>query len=82
MNVLVIGAGGREHTLCWKLKQSSKCGRLYAAPGNAGTASCATNLSIKVNDFEGIKKAVIEHEIKLVVVGPEEPLVNGIHDFL
>src|SRR5210317_543343 len=81
MNVLVIGAGGREHTLCWKLKQSSKCGRLYAAPGNAGTASCATNLSIKVNDFEGIKKAVIEHEIKLVVVGPEEPLVNGIHDF-
>ncbi|MFQ3340401.1 MAG: phosphoribosylamine--glycine ligase [Flavobacteriaceae bacterium] len=81
MNVLVIGGGGREHTLCWKLKQSPKCEHLFAAPGNAGTASCATNLPIGVNDFEGIKKAVIEHAIQLVIVGPEEPLVNGIHDF-
>ena len=81
MNVLVIGAGGREHTLCWKLKQSPLCGSLFAAPGNAGTASCATNLPIEVNNFEGIKNAVIENHIQLVVVGPEEPLVNGIHDF-
>ena len=57
MNVLVIGAGGREHTLCWKLKQSPKCGQLFAAPGNAGTAKCATNLPVGVNDFKEIKKA-------------------------
>ena len=81
MNVLVIGAGGREHTLCWKLKQSPKCGQLFAAPGNAGTAKCATNLPVGVNDFKEIKKAVIANDIKLVIVGPEEPLVKGIHDF-
>src|SRR6056300_187681 len=81
MNVLVIGAGGREHTLCWKLRQSEDCGILFAAPGNAGTAKCATNLPIGVTDFEGIKKAVLEHHIELVVVGPEEPLVRGIHDY-
>ena len=81
MNVLVIGGGGREHTLCWKIKQSKDCGELYAAPGNAGTALCATNLPIGVNDFEGIKKAVLTHHIKMVIVGPEDPLVNGIHDF-
>ena len=81
MNVLVIGGGGREHTLCWKIKQSKDCDELYAAPGNAGTALCATNLPIGVNDFEGIKKAVLTHHIKMVIVGPEDPLVNGIHDF-
>ena len=81
MNVLVIGGGGREHTLCWKIKQSKDCDQLFAAPGNAGTASCATNLPIDVNDFEGIKKAVLAHDIRLVIVGPEDPLVNGIHDF-
>ena len=81
MNVLVIGGGGREHTLCWKIKQSKDCHELYAAPGNAGTALCATNLPIGVNDFEGIKKAVLTHHIKMVIVGPEDPLVNGIHDF-
>ena len=81
MNVLVIGGGGREHTLCWKIKQSKNCDELYAAPGNAGTALCATNLPIGVNDFEGIKKAVLTHHIKMVIVGPEDPLVNGIHDF-
>lgn len=81
MNVLVIGGGGREHTLCWKIKQSKNCDDLYAAPGNAGTALCATNLPIGVNDFEGIKKAVLTHHIKMVIVGPEDPLVNGIHDF-
>ncbi len=81
MNVLVIGGGGREHTLCWKIKQSKNCDELYAAPGNAGTALCATNLPIGVNDFQGIKKAVLIHHIKMVIVGPEDPLVNGIHDF-
>ena len=81
MNILIIGGGGREHTFAWKLAQSPKCNRLFVAPGNAGTAQIATNLAIGVNDFERIKSAVIENEIKLVVVGPEDPLVNGIHDF-
>ena len=81
MNVLVIGGGGREHTLCWKIKQSKDCNQLFAAPGNAGTALCATNLPIEVNDFEGIKNAVLTNSIQMVVVGPEDPLVNGIHDF-
>ena len=81
MNILVIGGGGREHTLCWKLKQSKHCKKLFAAPGNAGTSGCATNLPIGVSDFKKIKEAVIYHQIDLVVVGPEEPLVLGIHDF-
>ena len=81
MNILVIGEGGREHTLCWKLNQSEQCNKLFAAPGNAGTAECATNLSIGVSDFEKIKTAVLDHQIELVIVGPEEPLVLGIHDF-
>jgi phosphoribosylamine--glycine ligase len=81
MNILVIGGGGREHTLCWKLKQSKHCDKLYAAPGNAGTSECATNLPIGVSDFEKIKTAVLDNQINLVVVGPEEPLVLGIHDF-
>lgn len=81
MNILVIGGGGREHTLCWKLKQSKHCKKLFAAPGNAGTSECATNLPISVSDFKKIKEAVIYHQIDLVVVGPEEPLVLGIHDF-
>ena len=81
MNILVIGGGGREHTLCWKLKQSKHCKKLFAAPGNAGTSECATNLPIGVSDFNKIKEAVIHHQIDLVVVGPEEPLVLGIHDF-
>ena len=81
MNVLVIGAGGREHTLCWKINQSQNCDSLYAAPGNAGTATCAVNLPIEATDFERIKEAVLKHDIQLVVVGPEDPLVKGIHDF-
>ena len=75
MNILVIGGGGREHTLCWKLKQSKHCKKLFASPGNAGTSECATNLPIGVSDFKKIKEAVIYHQIDLVVVGPEEPLV-------
>jgi phosphoribosylamine--glycine ligase len=81
MNILVIGSGGREHTFCWKLAQSPLCSRLFAAPGNAGTAHIATNLAIGFTDFEHIKKAVIDHRIDMVIVGPEAPLVDGIHDF-
>jgi len=81
MNILVVGAGGREHTFCWKLAQSPLCDQLFAAPGNAGTATVATNLPVSVTDFQGIKAAVLKHDIKMVVVGPEDPLVMGIHDF-
>lgn len=81
MNVLVVGSGGREHALAWKLSQSSKVDQLFIAPGNAGTEKVGTNLSISVNDFEAIKQAVVLHDIKMVVVGPEDPLVNGIRDF-
>lgn len=81
MNILILGAGGREHTLAWKLHQSPKLSKLYVAPGNAGTATVAENIPISVNDFDAIKKSVLEKQIKMVVVGPEDPLVNGIHDF-
>ncbi len=81
MNVLILGSGGREHTLAWKLAQSPKLGKLFVAPGNAGTAEIAQNMPIGVNDFEKIKEAVLQHDISMVVVGPEDPLVNGVHDF-
>ncbi len=81
MNILILGAGGREHTFAWKIAQSPLCKALFVAPGNSGTASLATNLAISVTDFEGIKKQVLLHSIKMVVVGPEDPLVNGIYDF-
>ena len=81
INILVLGSGGREHTFCWKLVKSKITNRLFIAPGNAGTSVIATNLDIGINDFEGIKKAVIQNQINLVLVGPEDPLVNGIHDF-
>lgn len=81
MNVLIIGAGGREHALTWKALQSEKCGQVFVAPGNAGTASIATNVAIGVNDFEKIEELVLAKEIELVIVGPEEPLVKGIYDY-
>ena len=81
MNILVIGSGGREHTFCWKLAQSPKCKNLYVSPGNAGTSEIATNLPISITDFESIKKAVIKYKIKMVIVGPEDPLVKGIKEF-
>jgi phosphoribosylamine--glycine ligase len=81
MNILLIGSGGREHALAWKMAQSHHCDHLYIAPGNPGTASIGTNLPIGVNDFDALKMAVIEKNIDLVVVGPEEPLVKGIYDF-
>lgn len=81
MNILILGSGGREHTLAWKLKQSAKLGQLFVAPGNAGTSQIAINLPIGVNDFSAIKSQVISENIEMVIVGPEDPLVNGIHDF-
>ncbi len=81
MNVLVLGSGGREHAICWKLAQSTHITQLYVAPGNAGTSQVAINLDIQAEDFKAIKKAVIEHQITMVVVGPEGPLVKGIVDF-
>ena len=81
MNILILGAGGREHTFAWKISQSPLCKQLFVAPGNSGTSSLATNLNVSVVDFEGIKKQVLTHAITMVVVGPEDPLVNGIYDF-
>lgn len=81
MNILILGAGGREHTIAWKLKQSQTPTQLFVAPGNAGTAALATNLALSVTDFTAIKEAAIAHEIQMLVVGPEDPLVHGIHDF-
>lgn len=81
MNVMVIGSGGREHAIAWKLAQSNNIDNLYIAPGNAGTDSVGQNVNIAVSDFEGIKSWVIEHGVNMVVVGPEDPLVNGIRDF-
>ncbi|MDP5061097.1 MAG: phosphoribosylamine--glycine ligase [Maribacter sp.] len=81
MNILILGSGGREHTFAWKLAQSNKLSKLFVAPGNAGTEKIATNIPIGVNDFEAIKKLVLKENIQLVMVGPEDPLVNGIHDF-
>ncbi len=81
MNVLIIGSGGREHAFAWKIAQSPLLGQLFIAPGNAGTRNHGTNLPIGVSDFEGVKAAVLEHNIELVVVGPEAPLVEGISDF-
>ncbi len=80
MNVLLIGGGGREHTLAWKISQSKLLTNLFIAPGNPGTAHCGTNLNIAVNDITAIKKAVWENDIDLVIVGPEDPLVNGLSD--
>jgi phosphoribosylamine--glycine ligase len=81
MNILLLGSGGREHALAWKIKQSKKLNELYIAPGNAGTALCGHNVSIDSLDFEKIKDFVIDNNIQMLVVGPETPLVEGIHDF-
>lgn len=80
-NVLLLGSGGREHAMAWKIKQSSLLKQLFIAPGNPGTAALGTNIPVSANDFPEIKKNVLQHEIELVIVGPEEPLVQGIHDF-
>jgi phosphoribosylamine---glycine ligase len=81
MNILLLGSGGRESAFAWKISQSPKCDQLFIAPGNAGTGQYGKNLDIKVTDFQRIKEAVLANSVDLVLVGPEEPLVKGIHDF-
>ncbi|MBP6374464.1 MAG: phosphoribosylamine--glycine ligase [Flavobacterium sp.] len=81
MRILLLGSGGREHALAWKMVQSPLCEQLFVAPGNAGTASIATNLALSPTDFEAVKNTVLQEKINLVVVGPEDPLVKGIYDY-
>jgi phosphoribosylamine--glycine ligase len=81
MNILILGSGGREHALAWKIAQSPLCEKLYIAPGNPGTSSLGENINMSVNDFEAQKTFCVEQNINMVVVGPEDPLVNGIYDF-
>ena len=82
MKILLLGSGGREHALAWKIAQSPKCEKLYIAPGNAGTSNCGENVSMKADDFEAVKQFVADNGIQMVVVGPEDPLVKGIYDDL
>jgi len=81
MNVLVLGNGGREHAICFAIENSTLLDKLFIAPGNAGTSSTGTNVSININDFEAVKKLCIDQQIKLVIVGPEEPAVKGIYNY-
>ena len=81
MNVLILGSGGREHTIAYKINQSSKLKKLFIAPGNAGTMKIGVNIPISITDFESIKEIVLKNNINLLIVGPEDPLVNGIHDY-
>ena len=82
MKILLLGSGGREHALAWKIAQSEKCEKLYIAPGNAGTSNCGENVAMKADDFDAIKAFCIDKQIDMVVVGPEDPLVKGIYDNL
>ena len=81
MKLLLLGSGGREHALAWKIAQSPKIEKLYIAPGNAGTREVGENVAIKADDFEAIKEFVVANGINMVVVGPEDPLVKGVYDF-
>lgn len=80
MRILLLGSGGREHALAWKIAQSKKCEKLFIAPGNAGTSQLGTNVNIGVNDFDALKNFTVDNHIDMVVIGPEDPLVNGIYD--
>lgn len=80
MKILLLGSGGREHALAWKIAKSNKCEKLYIAPGNAGTSNCGENIAIKADDFDTLKDFVLTHKVDMVVVGPEDPLVKGIYD--
>lgn len=82
MKILLLGSGGREHALAWKIAQSEKCEKLYIAPGNAGTSNCGENVAMKADDFDAIKQFCVDKQINMVVVGPEDPLVKGIYDNL
>lgn len=81
MNILLLGSGGREHALAWKITQSTKCSQLFVAPGNAGIAQIATNVAVNPMDFNAVKQFVLDNTVEMVVVGPEDPLVKGIYDF-
>ena len=82
MNILLLGSGGREHALAWKIAQSNKVEKLFIAPGNAGTAQAGTNVpELKATDFDGVARFALDHNINMVVVGPEDPLVKGIYDY-
>lgn len=81
MTILLLGSGGREHALAWKMLQSDKCSKLFVAPGNAGTSQIATNVSLNILDFDAIKAFALAEKVDMVVVGPEDPLVHGIYDF-
>jgi phosphoribosylamine--glycine ligase len=82
MNILLLGSGGREHAFAWKIAQSPRCNQLFVAPGNPGTAEIATNVPLGVTDFPGISKFIQTNGIDLLVIGPEEPLVKGLVDYL
>lgn len=85
MNILLLGSGGREHAIGWKIAQSAKCDKLFIAPGNAGTEGVGgkgVNVDMKADDFEAIKQFVVDNDVKMVVVGPEDPLVKGVYDDL
>src|SRR5690606_34527291 len=81
MNILLLGSGGREHALAWKITQSTKCSQLFVAPGNAGIAQIATNVAVNPTDFNAVKQFVLDNAVEMVVVGPEDPLVKGVYDF-
>jgi len=81
MNILLLGSGGREHALAWKISQSKHCTHLFIAPGNAGTTQFGMNINMSANDFEAIKKFCLDNIIGMIVIGPEEPLVKGVYDF-
>ena len=81
MNILLLGSGGREHAMAWKISQSEHCTQLFIAPGNPGTASCGENIAIGVNDFQSLASFCLAKQVELLVVGPEDPLVNGVYDF-
>ncbi|HET6557216.1 MAG TPA: phosphoribosylamine--glycine ligase, partial [Prolixibacteraceae bacterium] len=81
INILIVGSGGREHAMAWKIKQSPLLNQLFIAPGNPGTSLLGTNLPVGVSDFEGLKKAALGHRVDLILVGPEVPLCEGLHDY-
>uniref|UniRef100_UPI003750864E phosphoribosylamine--glycine ligase n=1 Tax=Flavobacterium sp. TaxID=239 RepID=UPI003750864E len=81
MTILLLGSGGREHALAWKMLQSSKCSKLFVAPGNAGTSQIATNVNLNILDFDALKTFALTEKLQMIVVGPEDPLVAGIYDF-
>ena len=81
MKLLLLGSGGREHALAWKIAQSPKIEKLYIAPGNAGTSEVGENVAMKADDFAAIKEFVVKNDINMVVVGPEDPLVKGVYDY-